>query len=86
MTGINNIVEILDAVKLLVVTGKEVMKDGKVSVADLPAAMALLSQVQVLVKAVEGAELVIAEGKDLDAAEIAVLVAKVKDLALAVKA
>jgi len=84
--GIDSIMQLLSAVELLVKTAKTVLADGKVSLADLPAAIALLEQVQTLVKAVEGIKEIVDEGKDLDAAEIVQVVTKVKALVDAVRA
>jgi hypothetical protein len=84
--GIKEILEVLDGVKVLLVNGKKVMADGKVSLADLPVAMELLKQMSVLNAAVQGASEVVAEAKDISGPEVDELVAKVLEVFAAVKA
>ena len=83
---IHNIVEALEGMKLLAVDAKAVLKDGKVDLADLPVAMALFAKADVIVKAVEGIDQVVAEVKDLDPAEAQALLAKVLEVMQAIKA
>lgn len=76
--GVFELKDIIDGVLALEKIGVEVMKDGKVSMADLPVLMALLPQTAVAVyKAIEGADKIPAELKDLSVAEGSELVAHV---------
>lgn len=84
--GIKEIMELLEGLKLLAVSGKQVLADGKVSVADLPVVMSLLTSVGVLAAAVQGAGEIKAEAKDLSAEELQQLAAKVLDIVNAVRA
>lgn len=83
--GIKEISEVLEGVKVLGVAGKKILADGKISVADLPEAMALVSKAQMIVAAVEGIEGVLPEAKDLDSEEAAAIVAKVYEVIAAIK-
>jgi len=86
MQGTKEIVEMLEGVKLLGVTVKAVMKDGKISIDDLGAVMSLLTKVNVMVAAVDGAGAIPAEVKDLSGEEIQAVVAKALEVAAAIKA
>lgn len=84
--GIKEIMEVLDAVQLIGVGAKQVLKDGKVGLDDLPVAMALVAQANVIVEAVKDAALVLEEGKELSEEEAAQLIAKLYAVARAVQA
>lgn len=84
--SIKNILEVLEAVKLLVVDGKKVMADGKISLADLGVAMDLLRQLPAMNAAIQDIAEVVPEAKDLSAEEIDQLIAKILEVVAAVKA
>lgn len=83
--GIKEISEVLEGVKVLGVSGKKIFADGKVSVADLPEAMALVAKAQAIVDAVEGIDGVFPEVKDMDGAEAQAVLAKVFEVIAAIK-
>lgn len=84
--SIKELLELLEGVKLLGVAGKKVFADGKIDMADLPLALGLLQKLSVLSAAVQGADQLVAEVKDLSADEANQLVLKVLELAAAIKA
>lgn len=69
--GISNILEVVEAVKLVGVTAKKVLKDGKVDLQDVPAVLALGQQHEVLSAAVANIGEVVPEAKDLSVEELA---------------
>jgi hypothetical protein len=72
---VKNIVEVLNAIELLGVAGKQIAKDG-IAIDDLPKALELVKKYQVILDAVNDVELVIDEAKELDSAEAILLVSK----------
>jgi hypothetical protein len=72
---VKNIVEVLNAIELLGVAGKQIAKDG-IGIDDLPKALELVKKYQVILDAVNDVELVIDEAKELDSSEAIVLVSK----------
>jgi len=84
--GIKEIVEILDAAKTLAVMGKKIMADGKINLGDLPLFLDLLSKFSVLNAAYAGAGEAVEEVKDLSVEEAQVVIAKVMEIAKAIKA
>lgn len=86
MADVKNIQEVLEAIELMGVAGKQVMKDGKVDLADLPTAIGLLSQLDKVVKAVDGIDQIPAEVKDITSEEAKVLIEQVLKLIAAIKA
>ncbi len=84
--GIQNLEEVIDAVQLLGVAAKQIMADGKVGVADLPVVLGLVNKLSVIVAAVNGADQLVLEAKDIDAAEAQALVAKLIAAVAAIKA
>lgn len=84
--GTKEIVELLEGVKILAITAKKALADGKISLADLPLVLEAITKVSVLVEAVNGVDQVPSEVKDLTAEEIQMLVSKVLVLAAEVKA
>ena len=65
---IKNSLEIVAAIKLAGVKGKEILKDG-IKADDLPKAFELIKEYQVFVDAATDAKLVVVEAKDIDAQE-----------------
>lgn len=84
--GVKESMELLEGVKILGVSGKKILADGKVSVADLPEVMALATKAQAIVDAVQGIEGVLPEVKDLSQEEAQAIVAKVFEVISAIKA
>lgn len=66
---IKNTLEIVKAVEVLGVEAKKIAKDG-VSLTDLPEALELIKQVDVIVAAVKDAKVAVDEVKELDQAEL----------------
>lgn len=85
-TGIKETMELLEGIKVLSVSGKQVFADGKVSLADLPVAMTLLTQFATLSNAVKDVNQIPAEAKDLTAEEANMLIAKVLEIVNVIKA
>ena len=70
---IKNTLEVIAAVELLGVSGKEIAKDG-IAIDDLPKALELLKKYDVLLAAVDGIGEVVDEAKDIDSAEAVIIV------------
>jgi len=66
---IDKILLILERIEVLGVSGKKIMADGKVNIADLPEAVKLLSDIKKMMEAFSGAKEAFEEMKDLDSAE-----------------
>jgi len=66
---IDKILLILEKIEVLGVSGKKIMADGKVDLADLPVAVGLLSEINGMIEAFKGAGEAFGELKDLDSAE-----------------
>jgi hypothetical protein len=84
--GIKESLELLDGVKALLVDGKKIMADGKVSFADLPVLFDLMQQAGILTAAFQGLNDVPAEVKDLTAEEANQLLAKVLEVVAGLRA
>lgn len=78
--------ELLEGLELVLVQIKKIAKDGKVNLADLPAAMEVLNNISKVTAAIEGVEQVPAELKDITLAEAQELIAKLFAVVAAVKA
>ena len=70
---VKNTLEVIAAVELLGVAGKQIAKDG-IAIDDLPKALELLKKYDVLVAAVDGIGEVVDEAKDIDSAEAVIIV------------
>lgn len=86
MAGVKEIKELLEGVKVLGIQTKKVLADGKVSLTDLPVLIEVFQNYQVLVDAVQGADQIPNEVKDLDGTEAQEVLAKVLEVANAIKA
>ena len=82
--GIQNIVEIMDALKVLGVSGVKIAKGG-IGLDDIPKVIELAKQYEVIEAAIKDAEIAVDEAKDLDQGEAAMLVGKVFELVSAIK-
>lgn len=78
--GVKESLEVLEALRVLLVDIKKVLADGKVSTGDMGVLFDLLRQLSVLNAGLEGVDKVPAEMKDVDAQEAEMLIAKVMDL------
>lgn len=86
MEGIKEIQELLLGLKDVAVAVKQVMKDGKVDMGDIPILLGLLTKVSDLTNAVAGINQIPAEVKDLTGDEINTLVQQVLAAVAEVKA
>jgi hypothetical protein len=82
---IKNIIEVLDAVEVVVIPVKEALKDG-LDLSDLPKALDIIKKHEVILAALDNIGEVIEEGKDIDPTEAAIIAAKVIALIKALKA
>lgn len=83
--GIKETLELLDGLKVIGVTGSKVFADGKIKLDDLPKLLELGKKFEVIKEAVLGVDQIKDEVKDLDQEEIMQLVAKILELASAMK-
>jgi len=84
--GIKETQELLNAVEVLAVAGAKIAKDKKISVDDLPAAVELLKQLDVVLAGIKDLDKLDEEVRDLDQAELIAIVSKVMMIAKAIKA
>lgn len=75
--GIKEISEVFDGLDVLASTAGSVMADGKVGATDITALIALATQFETLAEAAKGADGALKEAKDLDQAEVLVLIGRV---------
>ncbi len=86
VVGIKESMELLEGVKVVGVIVKKALADGKVNLADLPLLMGAVPKLSLILEASKGTELIVAEIKDMDAAELNQLGAKVLEVIAAIKA
>lgn len=72
--GTKEIGELIAGMKLVLLTVKSVMKDGKVDMSDLGILVGSLAQAGVLVESVKGLDVALLEVKELDAGEAVAIV------------
>jgi hypothetical protein len=80
MLGTDKIEAILGDIKDLVIVAKLIKADGKVDLADLPHAIALLPKLGKFIEDFKAIGEAVEEGKDIDVAEIISLIQKVSAL------
>ena len=85
MLGTEKIEKAAEALAHIVIAGKKISADKKVDLQDLPAAMELITKLPAIVEAFTALDEVVAEGKDLDIAEVVALIKKVDELVKAVE-
>lgn len=85
MAGINQTLQLLDGLKVLAVAGKDVAKDGKISIEDLNVLFGVFKDLNKLIEAVKGVNELPSEFKDLDGAEVMQLGQKVYDIVIELK-
>lgn len=83
--GIKETLEVLEGFKAVAVPVKVALKDG-LQITDLAQALEVIKKYEVILAAVEGAGDVVAEAKDLDAAESTIIVAKLFEVIKDIKA
>lgn len=81
---VKNTLEVIEAVKIVVVAVKEIAKDG-VGVDDLPKALELLKKYELILAAVNDVKLVVDEAKDIDSAEAVLIVTSLMSAIKAIK-
>ncbi len=79
-TGIKESLEVLEAVRVLLVDVKAVMADGRINSGDIGVLFFLLRQLSTLNAGLQGSEMVFGEVKDLDPQEAEKLIAKAMEL------
>lgn len=84
MKDVKNIIEVLEAVKVIGVPAKQALKDG-LDAGDFPKLLEIIKKYQVLVDAVDNIGEVIEEAKDIDSQEAVVVVLKAFEVVKAIK-
>lgn len=84
--GVDKIEKAAEALSKIVIAGKKISADKKVNLDDLPAAMALIVELPSIVEAVSAWQEILAQGKDIDVAEVVQLIGKVDELVKVVEA
>jgi len=84
MKDVKNIIEVLEAIKVIGVPAKQILKDG-VDASDLPKLLEVVKKYQVLVDAIDGVGEVVEEAKDIDSQEAVVVVLKAFEVVKAIK-
>ena len=79
-TGIESILTILIQLEILAVSGKIVMKDGKVDMSDLPTAISLLGNIGSMIEGFAQISKTWDEAKDIDSVEAVALVQKIYEM------
>ncbi len=85
MTDVKEILEVLEAVKLVAIPVKAALKDG-IDVSDLPKLLEIIEKYKVIIAAVDNISEVVEEVKDIDTTEAAIIVAKVIEIIKELKA
>jgi len=73
--GIKEILELIHGMKVIAITGKSVLADGKINLADIGSVMALLNKQAELTAAFTGLAEAQAEAKDMTLDEVSQVVA-----------
>lgn len=80
MLGTEKIEKAADALAHIAVAAKKITADKKVDLQDLPAAMELVTKLPEIIAVVSEWQELVAEGKDLDVAEVVALIKKVDEI------
>ena len=75
--GVDKIEKVVEAVKHVAIAAKKISADKKVDLADLPAAMELLVKLPSIVESLSAWKDILAQGKDIDVAEVVLLIQKI---------
>lgn len=84
--GILEMLEVIAGLELVGVAGAKIMADGQVNTSDFGTVVSLLTEFNVLVEAVKGANEIVAEAKDLDQAELLELGTRIYEVVRKIKA
>lgn len=84
--GIDKIEKVVESLKHLAIAAKKITADKKVNLEDLPAAMELLVKLPSIVESFTAWKEVIEQGKDIDVAEVVVLIQKIDAMVKEVEA
>lgn len=84
--GVEKIEKVVESLKHLAIAAKKISADKKVSLEDLPAAMELLVKLPGIVESFTAWKEIIAQGKDIDVAEVVELIKKVDAAAKEIEA
>lgn len=84
--GINEILEIIEALKELLKLGKAVAADGRVGYTDIALILGQIKNFSVYSAALKDAPVALIEAKDIDAEEAQVIIAKMIEIVAIVKA
>lgn len=85
MSGIKEIIEMLEGVAVVGEAAADIAKDG-IKVDDISKVIELAKKHEVIVNAIKGADQIPAEAKDLTLEEAQALIAKVIEVAMRIKA
>ena len=83
--GITQSLELIDALKLLVIDGKKITADGKIGFSDFPVLFDLMGQAGALLTGFKGANEIPAEVADLSSEEISMIAAKFLEIVAILK-
>ena len=75
--GIDKIEKVVESVKHVAIAAKKISADKKLDLADLPAAMELLVKLPAIVESLSAWKDILAQGGDIDVAEVVVLIQKI---------
>lgn len=84
-SGIKESIEILEGIKAIGIPVKKAIADHKINGEDIPHAMELVKNHQIILDAIEGAGDSIKEAKDYDMAELAFIGSKAIEVIKAIK-
>lgn len=84
MKDVKNIIEVLEAIKILAVPTKQALKEG-VDVSDLSKLLDIIKQYQKLIDAVDNIADIVEEAKDIDSQEAVQVVLKAFEVVKAIK-
>lgn len=80
VTGVKNILEALEAARVILAIVKKVLADGKINTGDIGVVFELVRALSVLNAGIQDLDQVLAEVKDMDAAEADLVIAKAMEL------
>lgn len=84
MKDVKNIIEVLEAVKVIGVPVKQALKDG-VDASDLPKLLEIVKKYQSLIDAVDNIGEIVEEAQDIDSQEAVLVVMKAFEVVKAIK-
>jgi hypothetical protein len=84
--GIDKIEKVVESLKHIAIAAKKISADKKVDLSDLPAAMELLVKLPAIVESFTAWKEVLEQGKDINVAEVVVLIQKIDAMVKEVEA